>query len=72
MFPSIDLCLLTRCFLFCLFFSREAEEVNEGDKKLNAEKPMGEENATEGYKETPVDEVEEKELEDKVEPEDLT
>lgn len=33
---------------------------------------MGEENATEGYKETPVDEVEEKEPEDKVEPEDLT
>ncbi|XP_022863300.1 RGG repeats nuclear RNA binding protein A-like isoform X1 [Olea europaea var. sylvestris] len=45
--------------------TQEAEEVDEGDKNLNAEKPVGEENATEGYKETPVDEVEEKEPEDK-------
>ncbi|CAI9765141.1 unnamed protein product [Fraxinus pennsylvanica] len=43
----------------------EAGEVDEGDKNVNAEKPTGEENAAEGYKGTPVDEVEEKEPEHK-------
>lgn len=43
----------------------EAKEVDEGDKNVNAEKPTGVENAAEGYKGTPVDEVEEKEPEDK-------
>lgn len=50
---------------YCL--SRVTEEVaNEDEKILGAEKPLGEEDATDGNKEKPTNEPEEKELEDKV------
>ncbi|KAL2500226.1 RGG repeats nuclear RNA binding protein B [Forsythia ovata] len=45
--------------------SRVTDEVNEGEKNLNVEKPAGEEDAAEGSTETPAKEVEEKEPEDK-------
>ncbi|CAK9133577.1 unnamed protein product [Ilex paraguariensis] len=53
---------------FILFgLSRVTEEaVNEGDRKLGAEKPLVEEDATDGNKENPKNEPEEKEPEDKV------
>ncbi|KAA8515840.1 hypothetical protein F0562_018549 [Nyssa sinensis] len=45
--------------------AQATEEVSEGDKNLGAEKPSGEEDATDGNKENPVNEPEEKEPEEK-------
>ncbi|KAL2494225.1 Hyaluronan/mRNA-binding protein domain-containing protein [Forsythia ovata] len=53
------------CFFHYLFLFRVTDEVNEGEKNLNVEKPAGEEDAAEGSTETPAKEVEEKEPEDK-------
>lgn len=55
------------CAGFLYSLSRVTEEVaNEGEKNLGAEKPSGEEDATDGNKEKPTNEPEEKEPEDKV------
>ncbi|KAL2491232.1 Hyaluronan/mRNA binding family [Abeliophyllum distichum] len=45
--------------------SRVTDEVNEGEKNLNVERPAGEEDVAEESTETPAKEVEEKESEDK-------
>lgn len=62
----ICLCLLIQCFLHYLFLFRVTEEVNEGEKNLNVEKPAVEEDAANGNTETPAKEVEEKDPENKV------
>jgi len=45
---------------------RLAEEANETEKNVGDEKPVGEEEAADANKETPANETEEKEAEDKV------
>lgn len=50
----------------CLLFRVTEEVVNEGEKNLGAEKPVGEEDVADGNKENPVNEPEEKEPEEKV------
>lgn len=53
--------------IFSWFLSRAEEVVNEDEKTLNAEKlPSGEEETTDATKETPSNETEEKEPENKV------
>lgn len=51
--------------MFSLFRVTE-ETVNESEKNLVAEKPVGEDDAADGNKESPVNEPAEKEPEDKV------
>ena len=57
--------MMCKCAYFCYF--REAEEpAVENEKNVDAEKPLGEEEALDANKESPEKEPEEKEPEDKV------
>ena len=54
-------------FVHHVYLFRVTEEAtNEGEKNLGAEKPVGEDGVADGNKETPVNEPEEKEPEEKV------